>query len=194
MPPEDTKNQILKIAREVLASEGLAAVSFDAIAGRMGRSKQTVLYWYASKQELIAALFLPWLEAEADIAIMSVTDASGRDEAIAAFVRAIMTYHLKDLDRFRMMYLLPQTIRPASTDPLNAKLLEKVHPITGRMYGALAAKLEGTDTSVRQQAFAIHSAALGQVLMIGLADSTRDPLLHSAAELTETLVSSLASR
>jgi len=63
MPQRNTGDSILKIAREIMASEGLAAVSFDAIARRLGRSKQAVLYWYPTKHDLLTALFLPWLRA-----------------------------------------------------------------------------------------------------------------------------------
>ena len=46
MQDEKTNKKILTIAREILASDGLGAVSFDTIARRLGRTKQAVLYWY----------------------------------------------------------------------------------------------------------------------------------------------------
>ncbi len=193
MSPQKTSDEILKIASELLASDGLGAVSFDAIARRLGRSKQAVLYWYPTKHDLLAAMFLPWLEAEADVATRSVVDASGRVEAIGAFVRAIAEFHFDDLDRFRMMYLLPQTIKPSENEPHNVELLEKVHPVTDRVYGALAPYLEGDPLATRRKAVVIHSAVLGLVLMFGLADSLSDPLKHSASELVDALIVSLRS-
>ena len=114
MPHKNTSDQILETARDLLASEGLAAVSFDAIARRLGCTKQAVLYWYPSKHDLLAAMFLPWLEAEAETAIQSVSGTTRRDEAVEAFVRAIAGFHFEDLERFRMMYLLPQTLKQSA--------------------------------------------------------------------------------
>lgn len=193
MPPEKTKDQIIEIACDLLASDGLAGVSFDAIARRLGRTKQAVLYWYPTKHDLLAAMFLPWLEAEAEIAIRSVSDTTTRNEAIGAFIRAATDFHFHDLDRFRMMYILPQTIRPSAGEPHSAELLAKVHPVTDRMYGALADKLDGEPAAARREAFAIHSAVLGLVLMFGLADSTGDPLKHTASEMVGALIASFES-
>lgn len=194
MPQESTKDQILKIARELLASEGLAAMSFDAIARRLGRSKQAVLYWYPTKHDLLAAMFLPSLEMEAEEAIASVSSAATRVQAISSFVKTVSGFHFEDLERYRMMYLLPQTIPPISGEPLNAELLEQVHPVTDRMYGKLASKLGGEHEAARQEAFAIHSAVLGLVLMFGLADSIKDPLKHTRSEMVDALIASLISR
>ena len=105
-----TGDQILEIARDLLAEGGLGAVSFDAIAARLGRSKQAVLYWYPTKPDLLAALFLPWLEEEAALAETALRDATDGTDAIARFVRAVAGFHLSDLTRFRAMYLLPQTL------------------------------------------------------------------------------------
>lgn len=190
MPKRQSREKILKIAREILAADGLGAVSFDAIARRLGRSKQAVLYWYPTKQDLLAAMFLPWLEEEAEFATRSVADAAGRAEAIGAFVRGIAAFHLDDLDRFRMMYLLPQTMKPSGQDLHDSGLLDQVHSVTDRVYGALAARLGGAAEAARREAVAIHSSVLGLVLMCGLADSTRDPLKHKQADLVDALVAS----
>lgn len=191
MPHKNTSDQILETARDLLASEGLAAVSFDAIARRLGCTKQAVLYWYPSKHDLLAAMFLPWLEAEAETAIQSVSGTTRRDEAVEAFVRAIAGFHFEDLNRFRMMYLLPQTIKQSVEAPHGAALLDKIHPVTDRMYGALADRLDGDAKGVRREALAIHSAVLGLLLMFGLADSVRDPLKHNASEMVSALIASL---
>ncbi len=189
-----TKDQILRIAREILASEGLAAVSFDAIARRLDRTKQAVLYWYPTKHDLLAAMFLPWLEAEADTAIAAVTGVGTREKAISAFVTALAEFHFGNLDRFRMMYLLPQTIKSGADGPQRGALLEQIHPVTDRMYAALAKGLESDLATARQEAFAIHAAVLGLALMLGLANSINDPLKHGKSELIEALISTLQAK
>ena len=188
MPSSKTSGQILTIAQDILATGGLGALSFDAIAQELGKSKQAVLYWYPTKQDLLAALFLPWLEAEAEAATASVAGMSGRSEAIAAFVRALAGFHLADLDRFRMMYVVPQTIKSSGQAGQATQLTQKVHPVTDRVYGALAAHLGDDPLAARREAVAIHAAVLGVLLMFGLADSLGDPLKHSQEALIEALI------
>ncbi|MCT8158982.1 TetR/AcrR family transcriptional regulator [Pseudoruegeria sp. SHC-113] len=193
MPRENTKALILEVAGELLASGGISAVSFDAIATRLGRSKQAVLYWYPNKHALLGAMFLPALKAEAETATAALAHCETEAEAIAAFVSSILRFHMGDLDRFRMMYLLPQTQRHAGGEPPAGALLDEVHPVTDAMYAALAARLGGDPISARQKAFAIHSAVLGVALMFGLADSLGDPLKHGAEEAARALIESFGA-
>ena len=107
-----TDAKILSVSQELLASDGLGAVSFDAIARELGLSKQAVLYWFPSKGNLLAAMFVDWLGAEAHEAERSLESADTANEAVELFVRAITRFHMGDLDRFRMMYLAPQVVPP----------------------------------------------------------------------------------
>lgn len=194
MKDSETSRQILLIAREILASGGLGAVSFDAIAKRLGRSKQAVLYWYPTKRDLLSAMFLPWLKAESEVAVSAVSKATTRTEAIGSFVRAVARFHLEDLDRFRMMYLVPQTTRSKSDDRGNHAAGEELYAITDRLYGALAVHLDGEQEVARKEAVAIHSGVLGLVLMFALTDALRDPLKHSETDLIDALVASFTTR
>jgi AcrR family transcriptional regulator len=188
MPPTDTRQRILDEARALLASDGLAAVSFDAIARRIGKSKQAVLYWFPGKRDLLAALFLPWLEAETETAVAALADMPSDADAIIRFVRAVSDFHLADLDRFRMMYLAPQVAgHRALVDPT---ALEAVHPVTTRLYDALSRHLGGTQEA-RRQAVAIHASVLGLVMMVALADAMGDPLKHPTEALVEALIGRL---
>lgn len=186
-----TDEKILKAAQALLASDGFGAVSFDAIARALGVSKQAVLYWYPSRQELLAAMLGSWLAAEADIAVAAVDGKATPKAAISAFVEAVAAFHLGDLDRFRMMYLAPQTLKTDLQGPLESEALDQVHATTNRMYGALADRLGGDPRRARQHATSIHSAVLGLALMFGLADRIKDPLKHSQKELVAALVARL---
>ncbi len=192
----DTKlcDQILATARGILASGGLGAVSFDSIANRLGCSKQAVLYWYPTKNDLLAAMILPWLEAEAETAVGAVSKSTTRTQAVGSFVRSIVGFHLQDLDRFRMIYLVPQTTSPRSADREQIFAGEKIYPVTSRLYTALAHYLDGDPNAARREAVAIHSAVLGLVLMFAFADAVKDPLKHSQGNLTEALITSLTTR
>lgn len=193
MQDENTKVKILSAAREILAKDGLDAVSFGAVARRIGHSKQAVLYWYPNKHALLNAMFLPWLSAEADAAETAVSEATNNDDAIATFVRAVAVFHLKDLNRFRMMYLLPQTIGGKSKSGPKVVPGDSVHQITNRLYSALANRLSGEAGAARKKAVAIHSAVLGLVLLFGLAEAVEDPLKHTETDLIDALIGSLTA-
>ena len=60
----ETAARILAAAKEIVRSTGPDSLTFDAVAARVGVSKQAVLYWYPNKARLIDALVRPALEAE----------------------------------------------------------------------------------------------------------------------------------
>ena len=186
MTQQNTKARIVEIAREIMVTDGVAGLSFDAIARRLGRSKQAVLYWYPSKRDLLAALFLPALEAEADVAIAALEGVTGRAAAIGGFVDAVARFHLADLERFRMMYLAPQMTPQRQDAP---SLTDEVHPVTDRLYAALARHLDGD----RAGALAVHAAVLGLVMMFALADALDDPLKHGAGDAIAALKARLSA-
>ncbi|MBW3096233.1 TetR/AcrR family transcriptional regulator [Pseudohoeflea coraliihabitans] len=191
MKSSNTGQEILAIARKIIAEEGLGAVSFDAIARHIGRSKQAVLYWYPTKRDLLVAMFLPWLEAETRAAEEAVSDATNKNEAIGSFVRAIAAFHLADLDRFRMMYLALQTTQLKSDISGSFVAGEEIYSVTNRLYGMLADHLGEDQKAARKKAVVIHSAVLGLVLMCALSDALRDPLKHSQADLIDALITTL---
>ncbi len=54
--PDGTSARILRAALAAFATRGVEATSLDAIAATVGIRKQTVLYWYPSKEELLFAV------------------------------------------------------------------------------------------------------------------------------------------
>jgi TetR/AcrR family transcriptional regulator len=52
-----TRARTLAAALELFGARGVDAVSLDEIAGVVGVRKQTVLYWFATKDELVDAVF-----------------------------------------------------------------------------------------------------------------------------------------
>lgn len=52
-----TRSRILDASVELFGARGVDAVSLDEIAVAVGVRKQTVLYWFASKDELVDAVF-----------------------------------------------------------------------------------------------------------------------------------------
>lgn len=193
MGASGNREKIIEAARRLLESGGVGAVSFDAIAAEVGIAKQSVLYWYPSRSDLLAALFVGWLAAETEAAEASLVGVKDSHAAIEAFVRTIIRFHTGDFDRFRLMYLAPQTMKSGIQEVRNTDVLGEIHATTSMLYSALAARLDGSSDENRESAFAIHASALGIVMMLGLADSIGDPLKHSEQRLIDALVSRLSN-
>lgn len=187
-----TDERILHAAAELLSKGGIGEVSFDAIAGKLGISKQAVLYWFPSKQALVSAMFASWLHAETEAALAALKSSMSHEEAVAAFVVGITRFHLSDLNRYRMMYLVPQTLGKDSSSKLSEQTLDRIHAETDRLYQGFARYLPGDTVKARQQAVVVHSATLGLVLMLSLADGVGDPLKHDQDDLVLELIERLS--
>ena len=169
---------------------GPSAVTFDAIALRVGVSKQAVIYWYRNTAQLLAAIALSCLEAEAEAAITAAGAANDPADARRKVVQALTGFHLADLPRFRMMYAAPQM----GANPEWARdMLDRVHPVTARMYQAIAGALGDSDDEARRaQAVALHMAALGHALLVAMTDAVGDPMRHKPEILARSLADMLA--
>lgn len=87
-PP--TRQRILDVAVDLFGARGVDAVSLDEIARDVGVRKQTVLYWFPSKDELVAAV-LEEVAAELLVVIDAAIRSASDDplERIDAVVRAV---------------------------------------------------------------------------------------------------------
>jgi AcrR family transcriptional regulator len=86
----DTRQRILTSATDLFGRRGVEAVSLDAIAADVGVAKQTLLYWFASKDELIQAV-LADVVGQLSVVIAAATRAAADDplERVEAVVRAV---------------------------------------------------------------------------------------------------------
>ena len=90
MAERPTRQRILDTALDMFGQRGVDAVSLDEIAREVGVRKQTILYWFPSKEELVAAV-LEAVAAELIVVIDAAIRASSDDplERIDAVVRAV---------------------------------------------------------------------------------------------------------
>ena len=92
MPSRETptRQRILDAALDLFGARGVDAVSLDEIAREVGVRKQTVLYWFASKDELVDAV-LETVAAELVVVIDAAVRSASDDplERIDAVVRAV---------------------------------------------------------------------------------------------------------
>ena len=70
---------------------------------------------------------------------------------------------------------------------------DEINPTTRQLFDLLEVRLAGPGASkskrreMRQLAFTAWMSALGLLTMLGVADASSDPLVHSDSELLETL-------
>lgn len=86
----DTRQRILDSASTLFGSRGFEAVSLDQIASDVGVAKQTLLYWFASKDELIHQV-LARTAAELTVVVEAAIRATVDDplERVEAVVHAV---------------------------------------------------------------------------------------------------------
>lgn len=85
-----TRQRILDAALDLFGARGVDSVSLDEIAREVGVRKQTVLYWFASKDELVDAV-LEQVATELVVVIDAAVRSASDDplERIDAVVRAV---------------------------------------------------------------------------------------------------------
>lgn len=90
MIEKPTRQRILDASIDQFGARGVDAVSLDEIAREVGVRKQTVLYWFASKDELVDAV-LESVAAELVVVIDAAVRSASEDplERIDAVVRAV---------------------------------------------------------------------------------------------------------
>ena len=186
-------DRILDEARKLVREEGPDKLTFDAVASRVGISKQAVIYWFPNKARLIEALVRPALEAEAAAGRSALRPGAHPDVAIRAFVQALAVFHMSDLDRYRLMYVTPQIGQRPGRSGAMVTTLGRVHPATTEMYDALADCLKSGGRydrliDARRAATAIHTALLGLILRMAMADQLNAPLRHRDHALIDALV------
>ena len=90
MSERSTRERILEVALDLFGMRGVDAVSLDEIARTVGVRKQTVLYWFESKDALVDEV-LAVAAAELVIVIDAALRAAPNDplDRIDAVVRAV---------------------------------------------------------------------------------------------------------
>jgi TetR/AcrR family transcriptional regulator len=117
-----TRQRILDAALDLFGTRGVDAVSLDEIAREVGVRKQTVLYWFPSKDELVDAV-LETVAAELVLLIDAAVRSSSEDplDRVDAVVRAVFRPAVRRpalLGLVREMSRLPE----AQADRLRARL------------------------------------------------------------------------
>jgi AcrR family transcriptional regulator len=161
-PEVPTRQRILNIALDLFGSRGVDSVSLDEIAREVGVRKQTVLYWFASKDELVDAVLFA---AAGELSVM--IDAALRaapDDPLARIDAVVTAVFRPAVRRPAVLGLVREISRlsPQHADTLRAH----VQPMVDRAIRYLAAEM---DAGRLRRADADLVAALAYATVIGIA-------------------------
>ena len=133
-----TRERILDCAIDLFGTKGVEAVSLDEIARRVGVRKQTVLYWFASKDDLVDGV-LESVAAQLLVVIDAAVRAASDDplERIDAVVRAVFRPAVR---RPALLGLVREMNRlgPGHSDRLRAR----IGPLIDRAVAHLGDEME----------------------------------------------------
>jgi AcrR family transcriptional regulator len=128
-----TRDRILDAATDLFGVRGVEATSLDTIASEVGVAKQTLLYWFPSKDDLVQAVLVGAV-AELSVGVEAAIRATTDDplDRIDAVVRAVFRQAVR---RPALLGLVREISRlqPATGDRLHAAF----EPLVGRAVGYL---------------------------------------------------------
>lgn len=134
----DTRRRILDAALDLFGRRGVEATSLDEIAADVGVRKQTVLYWFPSKGELLSAV-LEHAAAELTVVIEAAVRAAP-DEPLARIDAVVRAAFRPAVRRPALLGLIREVSRlPA---PQADRLAALVHPLVERAESYLVAEME----------------------------------------------------
>jgi AcrR family transcriptional regulator len=133
-----TRDRILGVAGERFGTRGVEAVSLDEIASEVGVRKQTVLYWFASKEELVDAV-LESTAAQIVVVIDAALRAASDDplERVDSVVRAVFRLAVR---RPALLGLVRELSRLPTVQA--DRLRPHVDPLIARAVGFLGAEMD----------------------------------------------------
>ncbi len=132
-----TPDRILDVAMVEFGTRGFEATSLDDLAGRLGIRKQTILYWFPSKDVLLEAV-VDRVADEVTVRLVAglvrAEEGFGRVEEMVKVMFRLAARHPAMLGFLREVTRLGP---PSST-----RLLERLEPLVTRAAGFLEAEMD----------------------------------------------------
>jgi TetR/AcrR family transcriptional regulator len=136
VPAVSTADRVLDAAVESFGTRGYDTTSLDALAAELGIRKQTILYWYPSKEALLEAV-IDQSAAELSDALNDALSKAGPGwNRIEAVVRAVFRMALR---RPALLGLLREVSRLGP--PWSVRLTDALDPLVQRARGYLEAEM-----------------------------------------------------
>src|SRR5918996_777589 len=132
-----TADRILDAALDAFGTRGYGATSLDDLAGELGIRKQTILYWYPSKEVLLDAVIDRTAAELTERLERAVADAGTGFDRVEAIVRAISRLAARHPSMLGFLREVSRLGPPAST-----RLLAAIVPLVDRAAGFLAVEMD----------------------------------------------------
>ena len=190
---KQARREILQVAQGLLREGGVEAVTLASVAGELSMTKQALYHYFASKEALVRSLVTTLLDDEIEALIAAVERPDSTEGTLGTLIRAFYEHYINNLDAFRIVYCQSQLYSPKSLGIDRQTLREEINPRTRQLFDVLERQISSSDMSkkerkrMRQLAFSAWTSALGLMTMLGVANATQDPLVHSDQELLNTL-------
>ncbi len=153
--PPSTRERILVAALGAFAERGVEATSLDAVAAAVGVRKQTLLYWFPSKEQLLFGV-VDHAVAELGARLTDAVLAAGPelDGRIVAVVDATFRLGTTHPELLAVVREVARLGPPAST-----RLATAVEPIVSLAAGALARRTGDAADEARVRAVLLAAGA-----------------------------------
>jgi TetR/AcrR family transcriptional regulator len=187
-----TADRVLDAATESFGTRGYDATSLDALAKELGIRKQTILYWYPSKEALLEAV-IDRSAAELSEALEAALAKAGPGwHRVEAVVRAVFRMALR---RPALLGLLREVSRLGP--PWSVRLTDALDPLVQRAREFLVAEMEaGTmrTTDPRLVLLSAYSTVIGVATEVEVQRALGvDPTLRSMVVRRRELLAFLRS-
>jgi AcrR family transcriptional regulator len=194
VPSSSTKDRILDAALTSFASRGYEATSLDAVAKGLEVTKQTILYWFPSKDALLEAVIARSaadLSAALETALQQAGAGWGRVEAV---VRSVFRLAARQPELLGLLREVGRLGPPAATQMTLA-----LEPLVQRASAFLEAEMDGGTMrrhDPRLLLLAIYSTVIGMVTEVEVLralgeEPTARSLVRRRADVLQLLRSAL---
>lgn len=131
-----TADRILDAALESFGTRGYEATSLDALAGTLGIRKQTILYWFPSKEALLDAVIDRSATDLAAVLERTLSRAGEGWDRVEAIVKSVFRLAARRPELLGLLREVSRLGPPAST-----RLSDALDPLVGRATEFLDAEM-----------------------------------------------------
>lgn len=174
----ETRNRILRAARQVVNERGYQAATFQAIAVAAGLSRPTLHYYFASREEIYQSLVV-----EAGAVVAELIDTAQRPATLAAQFAALVeaVRQADSRDRSQVAFIVSARLECSRNPELRAYASTWLHDCLVTLVTAARARGELSEgTEVAPVADMLQALVLGVVFYAGFVDDAEDMSLITA--------------
>lgn len=194
MPSSTTSDRILAAALASFASRGYEATSLDAVAKELELTKQSILYWFPSKDALLEAVIARSADS-LSVALESALQRAGEGwDRVEAVVRSVFRLAARQPELLGLLREVGRLGPPAATQMTLA-----LEPLVQRASSFLEAEMAGGSmrrSDPRLLLLAIYSTVIGMITEVEVLralgeEPTARSLVRRRADVLQLLRSAL---